>query len=179
MLVTSPPLSQNLNNHSSRVKKLCLEVIQSHEVIHHPRTQPVVLPVIAVSTKDPLPFFLESLALVSLLSLSSLPCKIAVVPVFCGKVISPRVSCGRELVIRRIGGKGRLESMELETSRSVALASRATTVVTAHTVWGRQKRNGGKFRGASEEWKSELLYKKQKIGVGMIHRFGLSGQFAL
>ena len=72
-------------------------------------------------------------------------------PVFCGKVISLEMSCGRELKFRRSSGKGQLESMELETSRSVALASRATTVVTAHTVWGQVKRKDGEFGGASEE----------------------------
>ena len=55
-------------------------------------------------------------------------------PVFCGKVISLEMSCGLELKFRGSSGKGQRESMELETSRSVALASRATTVVTAHTV---------------------------------------------
>ena len=78
-------------------------------------------------------------------------------PVFCGKVISLEMSCGRELEIRRSGGKGQLESVELEISRSVALAARATTVVTAHTVWGREKRKNGKFGSASEEWKVEVL----------------------
>ena len=85
-------------------------------------------------------------------------------PVFCGKVISLGMSCGRELEFRRRGGKGQLESMELETSRSVALASRATTVMTAHSVWGRQERDNEKFGDASEEWKSKLLYVKNKMG---------------
>ena len=131
----SYPIERLTNKGSTCAKKLCLEVIQSQEVIHHPRTQPVVLPVIAVSTKDPLPFFLQSLALVFLLSVSGLPSKIAVMPVFGGNVISLEMSWGRELEIRQSGGKGQLESMELDTSRSVALAARATTVVTAHSVW--------------------------------------------
>ena len=81
-------------------------------------------------------------------------------PVFCGKVISLEVSYGRKLEMRRSGGKGQLESMELETSRRIALASRATTVVTAHSFLGRQKRKDEEFGGASEEWKSRFLYVK-------------------
>lgn len=80
-------------------------------------------------------------------------------PVFCGNVVSPRMSCGWELGIRRIGGRGQLESVVLARRRDLVRTPCATTIMTAHRVL--EGRDSG-FDMQVKEWKSDLVKEREK-----------------
>ena len=114
--------------------KLSFKIVQSHKVIHHPRTQPVVLVIVTVSTKNPLPIFLKSLALFFSLSFPGLPYMVSIMPGFCGKVASPGMSCIRGLGFQWNGARGRLACIALGRSKDFRSRPCATAIVTAHCV---------------------------------------------